>query len=94
MTTIFGIFLIVLSILVVCWGDKNIKTKKGKIVWAISMPHLNDKLVKWACGFISFLFHGGPLKNLILDFRCPCNYNVVTLIKEENANESARNKNW
>jgi len=56
MTTIAGIFLIVLSILIVCWGDKNIKTKEGKIVQAISMPGLNVKFVKWACGFISFWF--------------------------------------
>ncbi len=38
-------------------------------------------------------FHVG-FKNLILDFRCQCNYNVRTLIKKEAANESTRNKNW
>lgn len=56
MATIAGIILIILSILIVYGGEKHIKTKEGKIGQAISMPSLNIKFVKWACGIISFWF--------------------------------------
>jgi hypothetical protein len=56
MATVTGIVLIVLSILIVLWGDKKVKTKEGKIVRAISMSGLNIKFVKWACGIVSFWF--------------------------------------
>lgn len=52
MTTIAGAFFIIFAILLVCFGDKNIKAKENKIVQAISMPVVNVKFVKWACGFV------------------------------------------
>lgn len=56
MAIVIGIFLIVLSIIIVLWGDKKVKTKEGKIVQIISMPGLNIKFVKWSCGIIFFWF--------------------------------------
>ena len=56
MNIIAGVILIVLAILIVCWGDKSIKTENDNIVQAVSMPGLNVKFVKWACGIIFFWF--------------------------------------
>jgi len=52
MTSIAGTFLIILAILVICFGDRNIKAKESKVVQAISMPVVNVKFVKWACGIV------------------------------------------
>ena len=56
MTIVIGIILIILSIIIVLLGDKKLEAKEGKISKAVSMPSLNIKFVKWACGIISFCF--------------------------------------
>ena len=52
MTTILGALFILIAILVVCLGDRDIKAKENKVVQAISMSAVNVKFVKWACGVV------------------------------------------
>jgi len=54
MTIAFGVFLLILGVAILVWGDRKLNVREGMILKLASKPASHVKILKWAMAFAAF----------------------------------------